>query len=207
MLLKGTKEKVDMENKNSKKTLIIILLVIAATLIISGIIDEYRTMKIIKTVDSLTISNHLIVTTEDGDIKEFTDKNLEIIKKNFMSLMIFDNKKKHIKKYKDEKLFSLTFFTEENYKIESEIWLLSKKIIEDVNVSIENLFDDPDTPLIMIIEGHYCKVNSQILDNIEHIEGGIQITFNHVDGSDVVDQRDDERIYNILKENKIIKDF
>lgn len=156
-----------MEDKNSKKILIIILLIIAATLTISGIIDRYKTMKIIKILDSLTISNHLIVTTEDGDTKEFTDRNLEIIKENFMSLTIFDSEKKHIKKYKDKKLFSLTFFTEENYKIESEIWLLSKKIIEDANVSSENLFDNPDTPLIMIIEGHYCEVNSQILDNIE----------------------------------------
>lgn len=156
-----------MEHKDSKKILMIILLVIGVTLTISGMVDSYRTTKIIKISDSLVISNHLIATTEDGKTKEFKDKNLETIKENFISLVIFDSEKKHIKKYMDKKLLTLSFFTEENYEIESEIWLLSKEIIKDSKVSSETLFDNPDTPLIMIIEGHYCEVNSKILDDIK----------------------------------------
>lgn len=156
-----------MEHKDSKKILMIILLVIGVTLTISGMVDSYRTTKIIKISDSLVISNHLIATTEDGKTKEFKDKNLETIKENFMSLVIFDSEKKHIKKYMDKKLLTLSFFTEENYEIESEIWLLSKEIIKDSKVSSETLFDNPDTPLIMIIEGHYCEVSSKILDDIK----------------------------------------
>lgn len=36
------------------------------------------------------------------------------------------------------------------------------------------------------------------------VEGGVQITFNQVEGSQVMDKRNDERIYNSLNEKKIL---
>lgn len=38
------------------------------------------------------------------------------------------------------------------------------------------------------------------------LEDGIQITFNDIEGRNVIDKRADERIYNTLKEKKLIKE-
>jgi hypothetical protein len=62
----------------------------------------------------------------------------------------------------------------------------------------------------LVYEGFYMQsvlssfypVGATMVD----LEDGIQITFNDIEGSNVIDKRDDQRIYNILKQKNIIKE-